>query len=291
MATAGAAGVSGAAGVAGATAAGPIQQAVLNCADADAFEQLYQSNAQANARRLMERFGMDHPDNGVRLAAMQKKSAHQEREIANLSAGLQQAQAAATNAAAAAAAAQAVAQAAGNADRFRPAAPPKYGNKGKDPDVRQWLSVVEDYLRTAPDNEYLRLASSYLEGGPRILWQSRYEAYRTSHGNADPPIVRQFFRQTLEANYGLADLEQKHWDTWNSLKMTSGMEYSEYVVQFQQALTDLAAHIQDEQVKIEKFREGLINDLKEITRTSPTNKSPGSHHLRWSSVACGEGED
>jgi hypothetical protein len=32
--------------------------------------------------------------------------------------------------------AQAVAQAAGNADRFRPAAPPKYGNKKKDTDVR-----------------------------------------------------------------------------------------------------------------------------------------------------------
>jgi predicted TIM-barrel fold metal-dependent hydrolase len=33
--------------------------------------------------------------------------------------------------------AQVVAQAAGNADRFRPATPPKYGNKKKDADVKQ----------------------------------------------------------------------------------------------------------------------------------------------------------
>ena len=81
--------------------------------------------------------------------------------------------------------------------------------------------------------------------------------------------MRQFFRQTLEANYGLGDLQQKYWDTWNSLRMTSGMEFQEYVVQFQQALTDLADHVQDEQIKIEKFRSGLIHDLREITRTSP----------------------
>ena len=258
-------------------AAGTIQQAVANCANAAAFDTLYQGNAQLNARRLMEQFGMTHPAVDVRLAATQKKMDRQDREIHNLNAGLTAANTAAQNAAAAAAAAQAVATAAGNADRFRPASPPKYGNKSKDPDIRQWLAVVEDYLRTAPDNDYLRLASSYLEGGPRMLWQTRYEAYRAGHGNVDPPIPRQFFRQTLEANYGLADLEQQHWDAWNSLKMTSGMEYTEYVVQFQQALSDLANHIQDEQVKIEKFREGLINDLKEITRTSPTG-------VRWQTL-------
>jgi hypothetical protein len=43
-------------------------------------------------------------------------------------------------------AAHAVAQAAGNVDRFGPAAPPKFGNKAKDSDVKQWLPVIEDYL-------------------------------------------------------------------------------------------------------------------------------------------------
>jgi hypothetical protein len=49
------------------------------------------------------------------------------------------------------AAATAAAQAAGNVDRFRPAAPPKYGNKKQSGHVRQWTPMIEDYLRTAPD--------------------------------------------------------------------------------------------------------------------------------------------
>ena len=57
-------------------AAGVLQQAVADCANAAAFEQLYQGNAQANARRLMENFGMAHPDAGVRLVATQKKTEH-----------------------------------------------------------------------------------------------------------------------------------------------------------------------------------------------------------------------
>jgi hypothetical protein len=42
--------------------------------------------------------------------------------------------------------------------------------------VKQWLPIIEDYLRTAPDADYIRLASSYLEGGPRSLWTIVYEA-------------------------------------------------------------------------------------------------------------------
>ena len=260
------------AAVPGAIAMAAIQARVQACVNDAAFETMYNGEAREAARRAMETFGMQHPDAGVRLAATQRRQTHQEAEIVNLQAGLAAANTAAQNAANAAAAAQAVAAAAGNADRFRPANPPKYGNKDKDPDIRQWLNIVEDYLRTCPDDEYLRLASSYLEGGPRMLWQTRYGAFKAGRAhlpNPEPPIPRQFFRQTLEANYGLADQEQKHWDAWNSLKMTSGMEFTEYVVHYQQALTDLADHVQDEQIKIEKFREGLIPALKEITRTSP----------------------
>jgi hypothetical protein len=85
------------------------------------------------------------------------------------------AQAAAAAANWAAANAQAVATAAGNTDRFRPAAPSKYGNKKKDADVKQWIPIIEEYLRTAPDADYIRMASSYLERGPRSLWTSVYE--------------------------------------------------------------------------------------------------------------------
>jgi hypothetical protein len=67
-------------------------------------------------------------------------------------------------------AATVAAQAARNVDRFRPAAPPKYGNKKQSGHVRQWTGpMIEDYLCTAPEADYIRLASSYLEGGPRSL--------------------------------------------------------------------------------------------------------------------------
>jgi hypothetical protein len=68
--------------------------------------------------------------------------------------------------------------------------PPKYGNEKKGTDVRQWISVMEDYLQTATDADYIRLASSYLEGGPRYLWISVYEAYKAANGGAEPPNPR-----------------------------------------------------------------------------------------------------
>jgi hypothetical protein len=49
--------------------------------------------------------------------------------------------------------------------------------------------MIEDYLRTAPDADYIRLASSYLEGGSRSLWTSVYEAYKAAHGGAEPPVT------------------------------------------------------------------------------------------------------
>jgi hypothetical protein len=114
------------------------------------------------------------------------------------------------------------------------------------------------------------LASSYLEGGPRALWTNVYEAYKRANGGNEPPNPRQFFRQTLEANYGLQDLDQKYWDTWNSLRMGPNQSITEYNVDFQQALTDLAGHVTDEQVKIEKYRAGLQHDLRLLCRASPT---------------------
>jgi hypothetical protein len=57
-----------------------------------------------------------------------------------------------------------------------------------------------------------------MEGGPRSLWTRAYEAWKAANGGAEPPNPRQFFRDTLDNNYGLQDLEQKYWDTWNALK-------------------------------------------------------------------------
>jgi hypothetical protein len=150
--------------------------------------------------------------------------------------------------------AQAGAQGAANVDHFRPAAPPKYGDKKKGEHVGHWLPVIEDYLQIALDADYIRLASSYLEGGPRSLWTKVFEAYKAAnHGARKPPNPRQFFRETLEANYGLQDLDQKYWDTWNSLRMGPNQVITQYYnVEFQQALTNLAGHVTDEQVKIGK---------------------------------------
>jgi hypothetical protein len=106
---------------------------------------------------------------------------------------------------------------------------------------------------------------------------SVYETYKAAHGRAEPPNPRQFFRETLEANYGLQDLDQKFWDTWNSLKQGPSQDIAEYNVEFQQALTDLVGHVTDEQIKIEKYHNGLQHDLREMCRTS-------SAGTRWARV-------
>jgi hypothetical protein len=65
--------------------------------------------------------------------------------------------------------------------------------------VGHWIPAIEDYFRTAPDVDYIRLAFYYLEGGSRALWTNVYEAYKRANGGAEPPNPRRFFRQTLEA--------------------------------------------------------------------------------------------
>jgi hypothetical protein len=52
--------------------------------------------------------------------------------------------------------------------------------------------------------------------------------------------------------------------------MGPSQSVTEYNVDFQQASTDLAGHVTDEQVKIEKYRAGLQHDLKQLCRASPT---------------------
>jgi hypothetical protein len=120
----------------------------------------------------------------VQFAAMLKYNLHLQATIGTLTGQVGAAQTAAAAANVAAANAQAVAQAAENADSFRPAAPPKYGNKKKDTDVKQWIPIIKDYLCITLDADYIRLASFYLEGGLRSLWTSLYEAYNAANGDA-----------------------------------------------------------------------------------------------------------
>ena len=80
--------------------------------------------------------------------------------------------------------------------------------------------------------------------------------------------ARQVFRETMERGYGLRTPEQSYWDTWNKLSQGTG-SVDDYNIAFQQALTNLAAEITDEQVKIEKYKGGLQADLREMCRVSP----------------------
>ena len=114
---------------AGAAAVGPIQQAVAGFTTGQQFDTFYGTLPNDAARRVAENFGSVSAHNDVRLAAMVAKSAHQEREIRALATAVNNANTAAQQANTAATNAQAVAQAAGNRERWGPAAPGKYGNK------------------------------------------------------------------------------------------------------------------------------------------------------------------
>jgi hypothetical protein len=150
------------------------------------------------------------PAQDVQFAAMLKINLQMQALVVQLNIKVNQAQGRVAAANTLAQQAQAAAYNAANVDRFRLAAPPKYGDKKKGKHVGHWIPVIEDYLRTASDADYIRLASSYVEGGPGALWTNVYEAYTRAIGGAEPPNPRQFFRQPLEANYGLQDSDQKY---------------------------------------------------------------------------------
>jgi hypothetical protein len=201
-------------GLGGAQHGGGAQKQPLAYNTAAQFLGMWNNCAIDVARQNLEQQAITRsPVAEVQMAAMVKSNLRLQATIGALTGQVGAAQAAATAANQAAANAQAVATAAGNVDRFRPAAPPRYGNKKKDADVKQWIPIIEGYLRTAPAADYIRLASPYLEGGPRSLWTSVYEAWEAANGGAKPPNPRQFFCDTSESDYGLQDLEQKYLDT------------------------------------------------------------------------------
>jgi hypothetical protein len=181
-------------GLGGAQPGGGAQQQPLAYNTAAQFLGMWDNCATDVARQNLEQQAISRsPVAEVQLAAMVKINLRLQATVGTLTGQVGAAHAAAAAANQAAVNAQAVATAAGNVDRFRPAAPPRFENKKKDAEVKRWIPIIEDYLRTAPDADYIRLASSYLEGGPRSLWTSVYEAWKASNGGAEPPNPRQSF--------------------------------------------------------------------------------------------------
>jgi hypothetical protein len=221
------------------------------------------------------------PAQDVQLAATVKINMRLQVTVGQLVNEVNVAQGAAAASNATARQAQAAAQAAGNVDRFRRL--PSMETRRR---ASLWASGsqsdIEDYLRTAPDADYIQLTSSYLEGGPRSLRTNVYEAHKRVNRGAEPANPRQFLRQTFEANYGHRDLDQKYWDTWNSLKMGPSQSITEYNVDVEWALTDLAGHVTDEQVKIEKYRAWLQHDLRQLCINFPA----GTRRAERSGAVC-----
>jgi hypothetical protein len=148
-------------GLGGAQTGGGAQQQPLAYNTTAQFLGMWNNCATDVARQNLEQQAISRsPVAEVQLAAMVKMDLRLQATVGTLTGQVGAAQAAAAAANQAAVNAQAVAKAAGNVDRFRPAAPPRYGNKKKNAEVKQWIPIIEDYLRTAPDAAYIGLASS-----------------------------------------------------------------------------------------------------------------------------------
>ena len=248
------AGVPPVAGAPPAAAVPPVQPNFATCTAAQ-FEAYWHALATDNARITAENAALLAGNDRVSVAVLLHKDERNTGRIARLNNQLN-----ITNAAVAAANAQAAARA---------SPPTKWENKDSGPNIREWLPLIEDYLRDTPNAEYLRIASSYLNGKPRSYWVSQWEAYQAQHVDQPYPAnARQVFRQIMETGYGLRTPEQSYWDTWNKLSQGSG-SVDEYNIAFQQALTNLRNEITDEQVKVERYRARLQVDLKEVCRISP----------------------
>jgi hypothetical protein len=84
------------------------------------------------------------PAQDVQFAAMLKINLRMQALVVQLNAKVNQAQGQVVATNQIARQAQAAAQSAANVDRFRPAAPPKYGDKKKGEHVGHWIPAIED---------------------------------------------------------------------------------------------------------------------------------------------------
>lgn len=242
-------------GVGGAIPAAP---APLPFSTAAQFDAWWQASPNDQARLACENAAMSRGNSDVKLAALLKRDVRHAQVNIQLQGQVTAAQAAAVAAQNAAVAVSSV----------KAAAPPRFENKEKDGNIRQWLSIVEEYLTATPAADYLRMAGSYLQGKPRTYWVTQYAAYKAANNDAEPGDPRKFFRDTMMTGYGIVDPLQSYWDTYNKLAQGQ-MSIHDYNIAFSQALTDLANEVTDEQVKIEKYRSGLQSELREVCRTNP----------------------
>jgi hypothetical protein len=122
---------------AGQAGGAPVPPPPLAYATGAQFNALWDAAVTDQARAALEQEAITRsPLQDVQIAAMLKITLRLQAQVGQLAGQVT--------------AAQAAAQAAGNVDRFRPAAPPKYGNKKQSRHVRQWTPMIEDYLHTAP---------------------------------------------------------------------------------------------------------------------------------------------
>ena len=241
------------------------------------FDQYYNGLQTDPARIAAETQALQQGSDAVKIAVLLKRDNRNHQDMAAMQNQVVAAQQAANQAQQqAAAAAQAQAAAAGAAAGIKASPPSKWENKASQPPILEWFDQIEDYLRAAPNADYLRLAASYLNGKPRSYWSSQYAVYQRANPGVYPANARQFFRDTMTQGYGLRTPIQSYWDTWNSLKQGS-TSVDEYNVAFEQAAINLAAEITDEPIKIEKYWGGLQTDLKELCRTSPAG-------TRWNAL-------
>ena len=253
----------------------PVAPNFANCTGPQ-FEAYWQALGTDGERIAAETLALTHQNAPVTLVVLQHQNERNQNRIANLNNALGRAQ-------------NQIAAANANAVA-RAAAPTKFENKESGPDIRQWLPMIEEYLNATPNAEYLRIASSYLNGKPRSFWMSTWEAWQAANPGAYPggpnpgPFVgnaRAFFRETMIRGYGLRTPIQSYWDTWNKLSQGS-KSVDEYNIEFNQAMVNLRDEITDEAVKIERYRAGLQPDLREMCRTNPMGQ-------RWATLnAIGE---
>ena len=248
----------------------PVAPNFANCTGPQ-FEAYWQALGTDPERIAAETLALTFQNAPVTLVVLTHQNERNQARIANLNNALGRAQ-------------NQIAAANANAVA-RAAAPSKFENKESGPDIRQWLPMIEEYLNATPNAEYLRIASSYLNGKPRSFWMSTWEAWQAANpgaypGSANPgPFVgnaRAFFRETMIRGYGLRTPIQSYWDTWNKLSQGS-KSVDEYNVEFNQAMVNLREEITDEAVKIEKYRSGLQADIREMCRTAPNGQ-------RWATL-------
>ena len=111
----------------------------------------------------------------------------------------------------------------------RASAPSKFENKESGPDIRQCIPIIDDYLVNTPNDQYLRIASSYLNGKPRSYWMSQWAGVASSRTLERIPVnaangnggfvgtARDFFRETMVRGNGLRTPIQFYWNTWHKL--------------------------------------------------------------------------